>query len=251
MAAECATTGMARLLQVSTCGFYMRVNRSVTTELTDQAQRKADLTVKINGHHRNSGGTYGSPRITRRPARCRRADLGEDRRQDHVRACRSRVHAGLIQEGGPALDEGRQLFERLQPTLPILLANLVTIGKVAVAYQPNIEQALVLLPQGTAMVQGIGVANMNTNQDYKGTYLDFNLNFNLPPVCATGFLPPQQQRAPTFEDYPDRPVGDLFCRVPQDSPFNARGARNYPCATVPGKRAPTVKMCEMTKSLCH
>jgi phospholipid/cholesterol/gamma-HCH transport system substrate-binding protein len=32
--------------------------------------------------------------------------------------------------------------------------------------------------------------------------------------------------------------------VPQDSPFNDRGARNYPCETVPGKRAPTVKMCE-------
>ena len=26
--------------------------------------------------------------------------------------------------------------------------------------------------------------------------------------------------------------------------FNVRGARNLPCATVPGKRAPTVKMCE-------
>ncbi len=32
--------------------------------------------------------------------------------------------------------------------------------------------------------------------------------------------------------------------MPQDSPFNIRGARNYPCLTVPGKRAPTVKMCE-------
>jgi putative transposase len=27
-------------------------------------QRKADLTVKIIDHHRDSGGTYGSPRIT-------------------------------------------------------------------------------------------------------------------------------------------------------------------------------------------
>jgi phospholipid/cholesterol/gamma-HCH transport system substrate-binding protein len=45
-------------------------------------------------------------------------------------------------------------------------------------------------------------------------------------------------------DFPDRPAGDLYCRVPQDSPFNVRGARNSPCATVPGKRAPTVKMCE-------
>jgi phospholipid/cholesterol/gamma-HCH transport system substrate-binding protein len=88
------------------------------------------------------------------------------------------------------------------------------------------------------------VANRNTKQDYKGLFLDFKLNLNLPPVCNTGFLPPQQQRIPSFEDHPNRAPGDLYCRVPQDSPFNVRGARNYPCLTVPGKRAPTVKMCE-------
>jgi len=66
----------------------------------------------------------------------------------------------------------------------------------------------------------------------------------LPPPCTTGFLPAQQQRVPTFEDYPDRPPGEVYCRVPQDAPFNVRGARNLPCETVPGKRAPTVKMCE-------
>ena len=38
--------------------------------------------------------------------------------------------------------------------------------------------------------------------------------------------------------------GDLYCRTPQDSSFNVRGARNIPCETVPGKRAPTVAMCE-------
>ncbi|MGB8404230.1 MAG: IS3 family transposase [Mycobacterium sp.] len=67
MAAECATTAitrMARLLGVSTSGYYKRANRSATTELTDREQRKADLTVKIVAHHRDSGGTYGSPRIT-------------------------------------------------------------------------------------------------------------------------------------------------------------------------------------------
>jgi transposase InsO family protein len=67
MAAECATTAitrMARLLGVSTSGYYKRVKRSVTTVLTDEQQRKADLTVKIIDHHRDSGGTYGSPRIT-------------------------------------------------------------------------------------------------------------------------------------------------------------------------------------------
>lgn len=67
MAAECANTEitrMARLLEVSTSGYYKRVKRSATIELTDRQQRKADLTVKIVEHHRDSGGTYGSPRIT-------------------------------------------------------------------------------------------------------------------------------------------------------------------------------------------
>ena len=152
--------------------------------------------------------------------------------------------AGILDKGGPAFGEARQLIERLQPTLPILLANLVSVGEVALTYQPGIEQLLVLLPQVTAEDSGTFVANMNTKQDYKGEYLSFNLNLNLPPPCTTGFLPAQQRRVPTFEDHPDRPPGDLYCRVPQDSEFNVRGARNTPCITVPGKRAPTVKMCE-------
>lgn len=75
-------------------------------------------------------------------------------------------------------------------------------------------------------------------------YLSFNLNLNLPPPCTTGYLPAQQARSAVFEDYPDLPAGNLYCRVPQDSPFNVRGARNIPCETRPGKRAPTVAMCE-------
>jgi phospholipid/cholesterol/gamma-HCH transport system substrate-binding protein len=152
--------------------------------------------------------------------------------------------AGVIDKGGPAVAEVRQLVERLQPTLPILLTNLVSVGQVALTYQNDIEQLLVLLPQSVAYSQAGIVANVNTKQDYKGQYLSFNLNLNLPPPCTTGFLPAQQQRIPTFEDYPDHAPGDLYCRVPQDSPWNVRGARNIPCETVPGKRAPTVKLCE-------
>jgi len=156
--------------------------------------------------------------------------------------------AGVLQQGGPAADEVRALFDRLQPTLPILLANLVSVGQVAITYQPNLEQLLVLLPQGAAVTSAIGVANRHTRQDYRGAYLDFNLNLNLPPPCVTGFLPPQQKRVPSQVDAPDRVAGDLYCRVPQDSAFNVRGARNIPCETVPGKRAPTVKLCESNEN---
>ena len=155
---------------------------------------------------------------------------------------------GVIQNAGPAAEEVRGLFDRVKPTLPMLLANLVSLNQVAITYQPDIQQLLVLLPQGTAAAQAVGLANRNTKQAYKGIYLSFNLNFNLPSSCTTGFLPANQQRVPADTDYPERPAGDLYCRVPQDSPLNVRGARNTPCETVPGKRAPTVKMCESNEN---
>ena len=67
MAAECADTGisrMARLLGVSTSGYYDHKNRFTTTEMTSLRQRRADLTVKILDFHRASDGVYGAPRIT-------------------------------------------------------------------------------------------------------------------------------------------------------------------------------------------
>ncbi|SPM34913.1 ABC-type transporter Mla maintaining outer membrane lipid asymmetry, periplasmic component MlaD [Mycobacterium rhizamassiliense] len=152
--------------------------------------------------------------------------------------------AGLLEKGAQAADEARRLFERLQPTLPIVLANLVSVDQVAITYRNDIEQLLVLLPQGTAMMAGALVPNLDTKQPYRGFYLDFSLNLNLPPPCTTGFLPVQQRRVATEVDYPPRPAGDLYCRVPQDSLWDVRGVRNTPCETVPGKRAPTVKMCE-------
>ncbi len=152
--------------------------------------------------------------------------------------------ADLLAVGGPTLDEGRALFDRVAPVLPVLLANLVSLGEIAVTYRSDIEQLLVLFPQGTAVMSAIVAANANTKQDYKGVYLDFNLNLNLPPPCNTGFLPVRQQRSPSDVDYPERPAGELYCRVPQDSPLNVRGVRNIPCETNPAKRAATVEQCE-------
>ncbi len=150
----------------------------------------------------------------------------------------------LLDEGGPAFAESRELVARLDPTLPTTLANLVGLGEVAVTYQSGIEQLLAVFPQAIAEAQATHLANRDTKQSYKGQYLSFNLNLNLPPPCTTGFLPAQQRRVPTFEDHPERAPGLLYCRTPQDSQYNVRGAKNLPCITRPGKRAPTVKMCE-------
>lgn len=153
--------------------------------------------------------------------------------------------SGLLRVGGPAADQGRQLVERLAPTLPILLANLTSVGQVTVNYRADLEQLLVLLPQGVAQAQAAGLANRNVGGPAAGALnQSLHLNLGIPPLCQTGFLPQTQQRTATFVDSPPRPEGDLYCRVPQDSRWNVRGARNIPCETKPGKRAPTAAMCE-------
>jgi phospholipid/cholesterol/gamma-HCH transport system substrate-binding protein len=152
--------------------------------------------------------------------------------------------ADLLTVGGPALEEGRALFDRVAPALPVLLANLVSLGDIAVTYRNDLEQLLVLFPQGTAVMSAIAVADSGVKQAYRGIYLDFNLNLNLPPPCNTGFLPVRQQRSPSDQDYPERPAGELYCRIPQDSDMNVRGVRNIPCETKPEKRSPTVELCE-------
>jgi phospholipid/cholesterol/gamma-HCH transport system substrate-binding protein len=152
--------------------------------------------------------------------------------------------AGLLKDGSAAAEEARELIDRINPTLPVLLANLVSINEVALVYQPAIEQILVLEPQIVASMQAALVPNKDNPRPFPGIYVNFNLNLNYPPPCTTGFLPARQLSTPDVVDVPDAPEGYLYCRIPQDAPNVVRGTRNLPCLSRPGKRAPTVKMCE-------
>src|ERR1700756_2014369 len=64
----------------------------------------------------------------------------------------SRVRT-LLRNGPEAANEASRLLEQVKPTLPVLLANLTTIGQIGVTYHPSIEQLLVLLPAGVAYEQ--------------------------------------------------------------------------------------------------
>jgi phospholipid/cholesterol/gamma-HCH transport system substrate-binding protein len=148
----------------------------------------------------------------------------------------------LLQNGPGAANEASTLLTQIKPTLPILLANLTSLGQVAVTYHPGIEQLLVLLPPFVANLQSYGPKKNPTGVSMG----DFAITISDPPACTIGFLPPSQWRSPADTTEIDTP-DNLYCKLPQDSPLNVRGARNYPCMDKPGKRAPTVEICKSDK----
>ena len=150
---------------------------------------------------------------------------------------------GLLANGPGALDEASQLLNQIKPTLPVLLANLATVGQIGITYHASVEQLLVLLPPFIASLQTVGLPRNNPTGFTQG---DFTLTLNDPPACTVGFLPPSSWRSPSDLSDIDTPDG-LYCKLPQDSPVAVRGARNYPCMGQPGKRAPTVEICESDK----
>ncbi|GBG40268.1 MCE family protein [Mycobacterium montefiorense] len=152
-------------------------------------------------------------------------------------------HFRTVLEKGPgAADEASGLLEQIKPTLPVLLANLTTIGQIGVTYHPSIEQVLVLLPSAVA----IELAATGENHPDGKAMGDFALTVDDPPICTVGFMPPNTWRSPDDLSDIDTPDG-LYCKLPQDSPMAVRGARNYPCMGHPGKRAPTVEICNSDK----
>jgi phospholipid/cholesterol/gamma-HCH transport system substrate-binding protein len=148
----------------------------------------------------------------------------------------------ILQTGPGALDEASRLLEQLKPTLPVLLANLTTIGQIGITYHPSLEQVLVLLPPSVAYTNTAGSMNWPDGQA-RG---DFALTVDDPPICTVGFMPQNQWRSPSDTSDIDTPDG-MYCKLPQDSPLAVRGARNYPCMGHPGKRAPTVEICNSDK----
>ena len=150
---------------------------------------------------------------------------------------------GLLQNAPGALDEASQLLNQVKPTLPVLLANLTTVGQIGITYHASVEQLLVLLPPFIASLQTVGLPRNNPTGYTQG---DFTVTLNDPPACTVGFLPPSSWRSPSDLSDIDTPDG-LYCKLPQDSPIAVRGARNYPCMGQPGKRAPTVEICESDK----
>jgi phospholipid/cholesterol/gamma-HCH transport system substrate-binding protein len=141
-----------------------------------------------------------------------------------------------LQQAAPTADQLNAVFSDVRDSLPQTLANLEVVLDMLKRYHAGVEQALVVLPQGAVATQA------GTVFEGEGL-LHFGLSINQPPPCLTGFLPASQWRSPADTTTAPLPSG-TYCKIPKDYQGNVvRGARNYPCVDVPGKRAATPREC--------
>jgi phospholipid/cholesterol/gamma-HCH transport system substrate-binding protein len=141
-----------------------------------------------------------------------------------------------LQQAAPTLDQVNTVFSGVRDSLPQTLANLAIVIDMLKRYNKGLEQTLVILPQGAAVAQA-GTLFEDLGQ------LPLALSINQPPPCLTGFLPASEWRSPADTSMKELPRG-TYCKIPKDYQANVvRGARNYPCVDVPGKRAATPMEC--------
>ena len=131
--------------------------------------------------------------------------------------------SALLTTGAGSVSSLDRALRGVQPTLPVLLANLSTTTKALDDYAVNLRQLLVTYPALTSKTQEA----LFPRRDVGDARLDLRAQFNDPGSCIQGFLPVDQRRAPT--DVSKRPVRPAYCELPDDAPQGVRGARNTPC----------------------
>jgi phospholipid/cholesterol/gamma-HCH transport system substrate-binding protein len=125
-----------------------------------------------------------------------------------------------------AARELNTLLEELEPTIPVLLGNAISVQQVAISHLGGLEQLLVEFPRV--------IAGGFTGTTPDG-YGHVNLQFNQTPPCTQGYMPPSEWRRGNELD--DAPIFPARCTKPNT---NYRGF-NYSPGTAknpnPGRAA--------------
>ncbi|GAA1479574.1 MlaD family protein [Gordonia sinesedis] len=202
------------------------------TLFVDATDKNADVTIDLV---RQAGPLLATQSTT--AGRIRQWTSAVTAVTDQLRANNPDI-TDILRKGPSTASKSQQLFESMDQTLPMLIANLGVASKTLAVYLPNLQQVLVIYPR---LISALLTA-VNTGDPRYGPNVMFSLGFQDRPPCTVGYLPPSEWRFASAQTARDLPPG-MLCRVPQDSQIAVRGARNYPCVEFPGRRAPTPKEC--------
>jgi len=111
----------------------------------------------------------------------------------------------VLADAPPAIREVNKLLTDLEPTLPVLLGNMVTANGVMVAHISGIEQLLVEFPRAVA------AGFTGTPGDGWG-HTNIQLAQTPTPCTGPGYKPAKEWRSP--HDLTDAPIFPAECRRP-------------------------------------
>lgn len=147
-----------------------------------------------------------------------------------------------------ALDQGPAFFDAVNGTLadlesplPVLLANLQSVGEVARVNVPGLRQILVVYPALSASINYMHQGFQGEDLVYGQGPLDIKLGNTANPLpCTEGY---DTERRDPSDLSPTEPSVNPYCKLPQDDARDVRGTRNIPCATDPSVRTAEVADC--------
>lgn len=135
---------------------------------------------------------------------------------DALRESDSDLRATL--QGTPgAAREVQALLEDLEPTLPVLLGNAVSVNQIVVSHLAGLEQLLVTFPRT--------IAGGFTGTAPDG-YGHVSLQYDQTPPCTEGYLDPSRWRQ--ANDLTDAPIFPAECK--SGPPYVMRGPKHVPGA---------------------
>jgi phospholipid/cholesterol/gamma-HCH transport system substrate-binding protein len=138
----------------------------------------------------------------------------------------------LLDRAPSTLNDTTGLVNDLRPTVPLLLANLSSVGQIVRVYLPGVEQVLVVYPQFTTFLQSILTQNPGLVRLQARLQTD-------PPPCIKGY--DSNIRGPDAVDTPPTKPNS-YCQEGPNYQSAVRGARNLPCPVGDG-RGPTPESC--------
>ncbi len=131
----------------------------------------------------------------------------------------------LIRTGPQAGEQVTGLLDESGPGLGTVIANLLTVSRVAQPRQANLAQVLVAYPAisaaATTVVPGDGTA-----------HLGLALNVFDPYPCTSGYEGTARRSGADVADTPAN--ARAYCAQPRGSAIDVRGSQNVPRATTPG-----------------
>ena len=127
----------------------------------------------------------------------------------------------VLRNGSPASRELSALDKSVDTTLPVLLGNLTSLGRVTSKRVPALRQILIIYPYVVATSYGLFPGNGSTR-----------FGIPTPPEedhqpCKKGYLDPKKRRSPDVLKYPPVRYGS-FCTEPTSADVNPRGSRMAP-----------------------